>query len=233
MLPSEVKDFLARGLDSMGLRLPDQPDALDRLAVYFQELLKWNHKVNLVARTLEGRQILENHFLDCLSLMSSLDQEHPESETILDVGTGAGFPGLVLKTACPPIAVTLIEPRGNRYYFLRHIIRSLGLDRAELFNIRLEEGRIPPQLAGRRFTMITSRAFTDIRAFVGLTAAYLEHSGRIVCMKGPGAVKELIEIERSQGLPEMYRATSVLRFRLPYSQAERTIVEIRRPGKKS
>lgn len=227
MLSSDVKDFLARGLESMGLRLHDQPEALDRLVLYFQELQKWNHKVNLVARTLDERQVLENHFLDSLSLLANLDQKHPESETILDVGTGAGFPGLVIKAACPPVGVTLIEPRRNRYYFLRHIIRILALDRVALFNIRLEEGKTPPELTGRRYTLITSRAFTDISGFVGLTSAYLEKHGRIVCMKGPGALKELAEIERDKGLPENYRATSVLRFRLPYSQAERAIIEIR------
>ena len=69
MLRTEVEDFLAQGLDLMGLSLDNQPEALARLALYFQELNKWNSKVNLVARTLDDRQILEDHFLDSLTLL--------------------------------------------------------------------------------------------------------------------------------------------------------------------
>ena len=117
MLRTDVEDFLAQGLDLMGLALDNQPEALVRLALYFEELNKWNRKVNLVARTLDDRQILEDHFLDSLTLLEFLAPEIRQRGTLLDIGTGAGFPGLVLKAVCPQLPVTLIEPRQNRFFF--------------------------------------------------------------------------------------------------------------------
>src|SRR5210317_1520077 len=139
MNPSEINNFLGKGLDLMGLNLNNQPEALSRLSIYFHELKKWNRKINLVARTLDDRQILENHFIDSLTLLSCLDNENLKNETVLDVGTGAGFPGLLLKTVCPLLPVFLIEPRRNRFYFLKHIVRTLKLQGVEILCVRLEE----------------------------------------------------------------------------------------------
>jgi len=70
MNPADIENFLAQGLNLMGLSLDNQPEALSRLAFYFHELKKWNKKINLVARTMDDHQILENHFLDSLTLLS-------------------------------------------------------------------------------------------------------------------------------------------------------------------
>jgi 16S rRNA (guanine527-N7)-methyltransferase len=150
MLTADIEKFLARGLDIMGLSLDNQPQALSRLSHYFQELKKWNKKVNLVARTLDDQQILENHFLDSLTLLSLLQQESLKQEILLDVGTGAGFPGLVLKAACPTLSVTLVEPRKNRFYFLKHIARMLNLKGLEVLDISLEEKVKAKELSRQR-----------------------------------------------------------------------------------
>ena len=89
MLTADIEKFLSHGLDIMGISLENEPAVLSRLSLYFQELKKWNKKINLVARSLDDRQILENHFLDSLSLISLLPLESKEQETILDVGSGA------------------------------------------------------------------------------------------------------------------------------------------------
>ncbi len=91
MQTADIENFLARGLGLMGLSLDNQPEALSRLSLYFQELKKWNRKINLVARSLDDQQILENHFLDSLTLISLLPPETHEQETILDVGYGSRF----------------------------------------------------------------------------------------------------------------------------------------------
>jgi len=226
MNPSEIIDFLARGLDFMGLPLHNQPETLSRLAVYFHELKKWNQKINLVARTMDDRQILENHFLDSLTLLSFFDHDNLEHETVLDVGTGAGFPGLVLKAACPDLSVVLIEPRSNRYFFLKHVARSMNLQRVELLNSRIEEKTGLPELFARNFTLITSRAFTDSSKFVRLTSPYLGQGGRIVCMKGPGAEKELDALIKN-GLPETFYVAETTKLQLPFSKAERTLFFIK------
>jgi 16S rRNA (guanine527-N7)-methyltransferase len=231
MHPADIENFLAQGLDLMRLSLDNQPEALSRLALYFHELKKWNRKINLIARTLNDHQILENHFLDSLTLLSFLDLENQEQEIVLDVGTGAGFPGLVIKTVCPLLSVVLIEPRKNRYYFLKHIVRVLDLQGVELLNVRIEETTELKELSERKFSFITSRAFTDINQFIRLTAPYLLRGGRIVCMKGPGAEKELDTLVR-KGLAEKFYVVETKKLQLPFSEAERILIFIKHSDEK-
>ena len=231
MLSSDAANFLAQGLKLMGLHLDNQPEALARLALYFHELKKWNRKINLVARTLNDHQILENHFLDSLTLLSFLDPGNQEQETVLDVGTGAGFPGLVLKAVCPLLPVVLIEPRRNRYYFLKHIVRVQDLQGVELLNVRLEETAELKELSERKFSFITSRAFTDSSRFIRLAAPYLAPGGRIACMKGPGAEKEVTHFVQ-QGLLAKFYVEETQKLQLPFSEAERILIFIKRSDEK-
>lgn len=225
----DAETFLARGILAMGLVIENEAAVLARLNRYFGELQKWNKKVNLVARTLDDEQVLENHFLDSLSLLSLLPPSARQWETVLDIGTGAGFPGLVLKAACPNLRVTLVEPRKNRYFFLKHIVRLLELTNLEILNVRLDEGGKTPELAGRSFSFVTSRAFTGIVPFVKLAAPCLAEGGRIVLMKGPGATGELAEME-GRKLEGRFRVTAVERLRLPFSGGRRLLLTIRACG---
>lgn len=229
MLTADIENFLARGLEQMGLQLPDQPEALAKLARYFQELKKWNRKINLVARTMDDQQILENHFLDSLTLQHVLKHGNHEQESVMDIGTGAGFPGLVLKTVNPALPVVLVEPRSNRYYFLKHVARTLDLENLELLNVRVDETGDVKDLSGRTFSLITSRAFTDIGQFVRLAGPYLAPGGRIVCMKGPGAGEELGLLEH-KGFEKYFKVEEKMQLQLPMSRAERMLVIVRRSG---
>lgn len=229
MRPAEIETFLAHGIRLMGFTLDNQPEALQHLTAYFQELKKWNSKVNLVARSLDDEQILENHFLDSLTLLPLLPSANLEQETVLDVGTGAGFPGMVLKAVCKNLPVVLIEPRKNRYYFLKHIIRTLGLHGVEVLDVRLDEKTRVAQLSGRQFLFVTSRAFTDINVFIRLAAPYLAREGRIVCMKGPGAAREMQDFSHKEKTGNFYVAETK-RLQLPFSKAERSLVVIKYSG---
>ena len=160
-----------------------------------------------------------------------MEPAREERETFLDIGSGAGFPGMVFKVACPQIPVTLIEPRKNRFFFLKHIARSLDLDGIRVLNVRLEEKSRLPELAGSRFSMITSRAFTDIGRFVRLASPYLAPEGRIVLMKGPGAVAELNDLDRGD-LPAQFYVAEKKRLRLPVTRAERWLISMRKAGGK-
>ena len=231
MNQTEIENFLAKGLDLMGLNINNQPEALLHLSIYFHELKKWNRKINLVARTLDDQKILENHFLDSLTLLSCLDLESHEQDALLDVGTGAGFPGLVLKTVCPLLPVVLIEPRRNRHYFLKNIVRVLDLGGVELLNVRLDETAEVKELSERKFSFITSRAFTDINQFIRLTGRYLAPGGRIICMKGPGADNELHDLKQKDQLEKFYVAAT-RKLQLPFSKAERVLVSMKSVAEK-
>jgi len=173
--PAEI---LADGLARMGIVLAHE--AVDRLARYFQELKKWNSTYNLVGKA-PDQDLIEKHFLDSLTLLP-LMQEWGCPSPLLDIGTGAGFPGLVLKAALPELQVTLLEPRQKRVAFLKHIVRTLGLRGVTILAARLEpEGQLAYAAANQASTpttlpphpVITSRAFTRIAGatLAGLTQA--------------------------------------------------------------
>ncbi|MGW8287963.1 MAG: 16S rRNA (guanine(527)-N(7))-methyltransferase RsmG, partial [Desulfobulbales bacterium] len=172
---------------------------------------------------------LENHFLDSLTLLELLISKKRKEEKILDIGTGAGFPGLVLKAACPALSVTLVEPLKKRYYFLKHIIRTLNLPGVEVLNVHLEEKSEIEKLPAQYFSFITSRAFTDVSGFIKLGSPYLREDGIIVMMKGPGLAEELGKLV-SGGLTEQFRLAEKRKILLPYSKKERWLLSFSRSG---
>jgi 16S rRNA (guanine527-N7)-methyltransferase len=224
---TDAENFLSQGLQLMGLVPDNKSEAIIRLSLYFQELKKWNRKVNLVARSLSDRQILEDHFLDSLTLLLLLQPNRTDRETLLDIGTGGGFPGLVLKAACPQLDLTLIESRKNRYYFLKHIIRTLDLTGVKVYNIFLTEQNVSTGLSGCYFSFITSRAFAHISRLIECGAPYLAKNGRIVAMKGPGVEAELQKLKQS-GKKERFRVMEKMRVLLPFSEKERWLISFSR-----
>lgn len=228
MQTAEVENFLARGMALMGLHLANRDEVIARLATYFRELKKWNKQINLIGRQQEDRMILENHFLDSLTLLPQVKLEGAPTEVLLDVGTGAGFPGLVIKAACPWLSTVLLEPRQNRYYFLRHMVRTLQLDGVDLLNVRLVKDDQGQEPGNRKFSIITSRAFADIDKFVGLSADLLAPGGKIICMKGPRGVGDLKAFQQSS-LAKGFTA-EVHKMKLPFSKAERLLIILHYSG---
>ncbi|MEN8140755.1 MAG: 16S rRNA (guanine(527)-N(7))-methyltransferase RsmG [Thermodesulfobacteriota bacterium] len=200
--PEECLALMSQGAAELGLAL--KPERLAGLCRYYQELDRWRHKINLVA-TGSRRDLVARHFLDSLTLLPHLP---PGSISLLDVGCGAGFPGLALKVARPEISLTLVEPRGKRVTFLRHVVRTLGLTGVTIVGERLTG---PGQHGLGHFDLITSRAFTDLAGFLPLVEDYLAPSGRIIAMKGPKADEELRAWQ--QGQPDTSLA---LRERVTY-----------------
>ncbi len=207
---------LAAGLDI--LEIDVSPDGLYRLSLYFHELKKWSKKVNLIARSASDEQIIENHFIDSLTLLPVLrcDTIH-----LLDIGTGAGFPALVCKTAVPEISVTLVEPRQKRVSFLGHIVRTLDLPGVKILSCRLEDAVQLP--AASVFTHITARAVTDIGALLLMVERFASPALQLIFMKGPrwreelGAAQEILA--RSA-----FTLDRVVHCRLPFSGAERSLL---------
>lgn len=183
---------------------------------YCLELLRWSRKINLVGKKQSDQQIVENHFIDSLLLLSALPKK---KSTLLDVGSGAGFPGLVCKVARPDLRLIIAEPRLKRVSFLRHVIRTLKLEDVEIHSSRVEE--LEPAPVDCEY--ITSRAVSEIDRFLEMVISHASLKTEILCMKGPKWKEELV---RAKPALQKYRVEliKVANYALPFSGAERSIL---------
>ena len=208
------RNLLIDGARVFGLHLDEKSVAA--LDLYLRELLKWNQKINLTAlRTESG--IVQKHFLDSLSVLPFL----PETCSLLDMGAGAGFPGIPLKVVQPSLMITLIDSIRKKVDFQRHIIRVLGLKGIEAIQGRVQDKEILDRL-GERFDVVLSRGFADLRTFLTLGFPFLKRGGILLAMRGK------MDNEETRSLSEEDRTGFRLRkkasFLLPFSSLERTIL---------
>jgi len=196
---------LESGLDRLGLQTP--PGAVEGLLAYAALLKEWSGTYNLVAPG-ERPFLLTRHVLDSLSIAPWL-----QPGSLLDVGTGAGLPGLPLSIIRPEMEVTLIDSAGKKIRFIRHVARSLGLE-----NVHPLHGRVEKLADGPAFANITSRAFASLKAFAEAVRACADDSTRLLAMKGAYPATELEE------LPAWVNVQSVETLTVPYLHAERHLV---------
>jgi len=207
------RKLFIRGLDRLGIRLED--DKVDHVILYCHELQKWNKRINLIARNTEASDVVEKHFLDSLTLLPLIDQYGGRSSTLLDVGTGAGFPGLILAAVIPELQVTLVEPRQKRVSFLHHIIRTLQLTNARVIADRLEQAG----LDRRNFTFITSRAVADIDRFLAMIIDITGSESRVIVMQSTDDEQAWAGTARTASWQLVDNRT----FQLPFSGASRML----------
>ena len=212
---ADSRDLLVRGGAQLGLAM--DPAGVERLLVYLAELMKWSRRVNLVARDTPEAQVVETHFLDSLTLLPFLDGAGEVH--LLDVGSGAGFPGLALACVRPDARCTLCEPRQKRVSFLRHVVRTLGLA-----NVEVVAERIEAHLADwpGRFTHITSRAVAEPAAFLPLVRPLVTPATRVLLMLA--RAEGLAGIDRLVSGP--WRVDAERRFVLPFSGAPRLVAAV-------
>lgn len=216
----KADQIITHGLATLGIE-PLPAPCLSQLWRYFTELIKWNRSINLVAKA-SDQDIIENHFLDSLTLLPEI-----QSGPLLDVGSGAGFPGLVIKIACPECTVTLVEPRQKRVSFLRHIIRTLELADISVTDQRLTTNDADFLEIHGQFPVITCRALTEIAPFLDLAEAISPPQGLVICMKGPRAADELTTW-KTQAPDSPFSLERCITFNLPMSGAERNLVVFRK-----
>jgi len=210
----ENRNFLTEGARAFGIRLDEKgAEAFD---LYLKELLKWNQKINLTAIRTE-KEIVIKHFLDSLSVYPHL----PKPSSLLDIGSGAGFPGIPLKIADPSLEITLIDSVRKKVDFQRHIIRMLGLKGVETIHGRIQDKKVLECLGGR-FDIVISRAFSDLQTLFILSFPFLKKGGILLTMKGQGDSEEiglLSHVERIR-----YRFKKAVPLLLPFSSFKRTIL---------
>ena len=212
---ADSRDLLVRGGAQLGLAM--DVAGVERLLVYLAELMKWSRRVNLIARDTPEAQVVETHFLDSLTLLPFLDGAGEVH--LLDVGSGAGFPGLALACVRPDARFTLCEPRQKRVSFLRHVVRTLGLA-----NVEVVAERVEAHLADwpGRFTHITSRAVAEPAAFLPLVRPLVTPATRVLLMLA--RAEGLAGIDRLVSGP--WRVDAERRFVLPFSKAPRLVAAV-------
>ena len=183
-----LEQRLSSGFEAMGLSADDE--MLRRYRVYYEYLEEINQVMNLTAISGE-KDVAELHFLDCAALLT---MQSFTGKKVIDVGTGAGFPGLALKIACPELELTLLDSLDKRVNFLKNTCERLGFDGVRCIHARAEE--IP---AGFRqgFDFAVSRAVARLNLLCELCLPYVKKGGMFIAMKGPELDAELDEAKRA------------------------------------
>jgi 16S rRNA (guanine527-N7)-methyltransferase len=165
--------------------------------LYYQELIEWNRKINLTAIT-DYSSVQVKHFLDSLTITLALPEEGAERPdcNIVDIGTGAGFPGLPLKILFPQPRLVLIEPTTKKTAFLHHLIHKLELENVEVLNSRAEEAAHLP-LYREQFSLVLSRAVALLPILVELTLPFCRIGGRFVAQKKGKLDREIDGAEKA------------------------------------
>lgn len=182
-MSTEMKNALTEGLPNLGLQLTEQ--TAQRLCDFGNAVIEQNKVMNLTAIT-EPVQVARLHLLDSLSLLTLEDMK---GKRVIDVGCGAGFPGVPLKIACPEMQLTLLDSLGKRMAWLEQVLPGLGVD-AKCVTARAEEF-----VTGCRevYDFATSRAVARLNILLELTAPYVKVGGAVLAMKGTAAQEELTE----------------------------------------
>lgn len=204
----DAEQRLSQGLSRMGLEIPSPTREV--LLAYLQLMQKWNRAYNLTAiRDLD--QMVIRHLLDSLSVLPFVD-----ATPVLDVGTGAGLPGIPLALARPDVQFVLLDSNGKKTRFLTQAKIELGIDNIEVIHNRVEDYR-----PAKAFAIVICRAFADINTVLDRTQHLVTSSTRILVMTGKQAMP---------GLPEGYKQMDSHELKVAWlDDEERHLIEIRKP----
>ena len=182
-MENTMKQTLLQGLPELKLALSEEQT--DTLCAFGAAVVRQNQVMNLTAIT-EPTQVAKLHLLDSLSVLSALDLR---GKKLIDVGCGAGFPGVPLAIACPEAQVTLLDSLGKRITWLKEILPQLGIQ-AECVTARAEEA---VGSCRESYDIATSRAVARLNILLELLAPYVKVGGAVVALKGSAAKEELGE----------------------------------------
>jgi 16S rRNA (guanine527-N7)-methyltransferase len=170
------QNLILEGAKNLDIQLDKRK--IDKFAIHAMELMKWNQKINLTAIT-DPFEVALKHFLDSIVPVQLI----PSNASLLDIGSGGGFPGIPLKIILPSLSVTLIEASRKKVSFLKHIIRRLELKSIDALHIRAEEFANSPGIA-KTFDVIISRALSSMPSFAETALPFLKKEGAIIAMRG-------------------------------------------------
>jgi 16S rRNA (guanine527-N7)-methyltransferase len=202
---------------------------IEKFAIHALELMKWNQKTNLTAIT-DPFEVAVKHFLDSIVPVQII----PPNASLLDIGSGGGFPGIPLKICLPSLSVTLIDASRKKISFLKHIIRILELKNIDALHVRSEEFANKPGVA-KTFDVIISRAFSSMTTFFMTALPFLKKEGIIIAMRGNVSGDEIQLLRSSINkrhdilMEEDTEAfeISVKKYSLPFLKSDRSMVSLK------
>lgn len=213
----QMRDILISATADYKIQLTEEQ--LDKFDTYFKLLLEWNEKINLTAIT-DAQGVAVKHFADSLSVLNFYDI--PQNAKVLDIGTGAGFPGVVLKIVRPDINLYLLDSLKKRFLFLDALLTELKLD-AEFLQGRAEEYGQDIDLR-ESFDLVVSRAVAQLNTLSEYCLPFVKLSGRFIAFKGTAED----EINSSKRAFQILggKLINVHSFELPFDGGFRSLVEI-------
>jgi len=221
------QNIICEGAKNLDIQIDKRK--IEKFAIHALELMKWNQKTNLTAIT-DPFEVAVKHFLDSIVPVKII----PSNASLLDIGSGGGFPGIPLKIILPSLSVTLIDASRKKVSFLKHIIRILELKNIDALQIRAEEFANKPGVA-KKFNVIISRAFSSMTTFALTALPFLKKEGAIIAMRGNVSdddIQLLLSSLNKRHAMLMDEDTeafelSVKRYSLPYLKSDRSMVSLK------
>jgi len=204
------KEEFIKALEELNITLNN--DQLQKLDLFYKLLVEWNNKINLT-RIINEEDVYLKHYYDSLTIVKAIDLN--KMNTLCDVGTGAGFPGIVLKIVFPHLKIKLIDSLLKRVNYLNCIIKELKLDNIEAIHSRGEDHK-------GKYDVVTSRAVANIEKLVNYTMHLVDKNGVFVAMKGD-IDNELTESIQKK-LEKKYIIEDIIRFKLPIEDSNRSLI---------
>lgn len=196
----------------LGIKLTDKQ--INQLEQFYNLLIEWNEKINLT-RITSKEEVYLKHFYDSLTISKVINLKN--SKTLCDVGTGAGFPGIVLKIVYPDLKITLVDALQKRVNYLNTIIKELNLDGITAIHARGEDLK-------EKYDVVTARAVANIEKLLKYTMHLVAPNGVFIAMKG-NISEELNDLTRKK-ISQKYNIVKIEQFLLPYENSQRSLLVI-------
>lgn len=217
-----------KDIEAFGITLTEQQ--INQFLIYYEMLVEWNEVMNLTAIT-EYEEVMKKHFVDSISLVKAYDVS--KSVSVIDVGTGAGFPGLALKIAYPQLKLTLLDSLNKRIQFLNAVIEKLGLDGVDTIHGRAEDFAKPGKLR-EKYDLCVSRAVANLSTLSEYCLPFVKEGGEFISYKSEKIQEEMVKAEKAISILGG-KVVKQVEFTLPDSDIYRNLFVIRKvkktPGK--